>query len=364
MQQLVMNNRIIRGVIDYIENFSADNILRNKNIAAGFFLNKMRHISPLTEYHTEIFFQLMYMTPAELRLFKKPSDYMTLATFAQHSITGNSLIELKKLMEEEKLNVLVESTWNIAQGTNLENIEKIRLFCLLTSAYGLAQHSPDDKGFEITSEQAERAYLESPEPESEVVKEIAFSSDCINIEKPARNEPYEIYLKGREASELLKNGSIITHKKLTAIPHQYGVQGVNVTLHIYNEDSSTPIVRILKPHEYVYINTVNEIPVLVQHIIPTDKQDGTILCYAEEYPKSYITVKLNKNNKGIIDDSNDRNHMSNGLGGYSAVEIIFDKKRSQYIFLDNKGNIYDKGKTPNEEKCYATIEDYLKETTK
>ena len=206
MQQLLMNKKIIRGVIDYKDNFSANDVLRHRVIAGGFFLNKMRHISILTEYHTEMFFRVLFSTPLEFSLFlRNPSAYLTPSRVSFPKFTNEKMTEIKKLMEEEKLDVLVKKTWKIAEGTTLENTEKARLFCLLTAAYGLAQRSPDEKGFEITSAQAELAYLGKPEPEQEIIKEIVFPVGEFNVEIPARNQPYEIHLKCNEATELLKN---------------------------------------------------------------------------------------------------------------------------------------------------------------
>ena len=72
MQQLVMNNKIIRGVIDFNENFSAKDVIFNRKIAAGFFINKFYYISPSTRYHVEMFLQLQFFTPPILAFFSKP----------------------------------------------------------------------------------------------------------------------------------------------------------------------------------------------------------------------------------------------------------------------------------------------------
>ncbi len=357
MQQLVMNKKIIRGVIDYKDNFSANDVLRNRVIAGGFFLNKMRHISILTEYHTEMFFRVLFSAPPELSLFlRTPSAYLTPSRVSFPTFTDKKKRELKKLMEEEKLDVLVKKTWEIANETTLEDIEKAKLFCLLTAAYALAQHSPYEKEFEITSAQAELAYLGKPEPEQEKPKEIAFTAADFNVELPARKEPYEIHLKCSEATEQLKKGATITHRKLTAKKHIYGKTDVNVTLHIYDEADGAPSIITLNPFELVFVNTVGEYPVLVHpRPEPVCEQDGSILSCAEQFEGSYLTVRLNKDNKGIIDDSKylDR---SDCIGGQEAAEIYFD---NHYIYLSPNGTIHEKHTATDKTKRYATIKDYL-----
>lgn len=358
MQQLLMNKKIIRGVIDYSENFSAKDVLRDRVIAGGFFLNKMRHISILTEYHTEMFFRVLFSDPPELSLFlRDPSAYLTPTRVSFPKFTNEKMTEIKKLMEEEKLGELVEKTWKIADGTSLEGIEKARLFCLLTAAYGLACRSADEEGFEITSAQAELAYLGKPEPEPEVIKEIAFPADDFNIEIAARKQPYEIHLRCSEATELLKNGTAtITHKKLTAGKHVHGKMGVNVTLHIYNENDSEPSTVELKPYEYVFINTVGEYPVLVHpRPEPVCIQDGSILSCAEKFKGSYLTVRLGENSEGVIDDSKYADK-DDGLDGFPAVEICFKK---HYIYLDPEGFIHEKHMTTDKTERYVTIKEYL-----
>ncbi len=355
MQQLIMNNKIIRGVIDFTEDFSAKDVLYNREIAAGFFLNKMRNISVITRYHTEIFFQLAFKTPDELFLFKKPSDYLTKARFANRTFCPKEEEQLKKLIEEEKLEELAEKTWTIAQDTNLkDNTDKIKLFCILTAAYALAHHSPDEVGFDISPEQAERGYLGEPEPDKNGANELEFTSGNFVISRPVREQPYDIYLKRREAEKLLYSGEKITHIKLIADEHVDGRSNINLTLNIYGEDSDEPIqTEILARGEYRFINIVGEYPVLV-HGVPKCGQTDNVLCYAEQYSGSYLTVELN-GNCGKINHSHYSNR-SEGLGGCGAVEIAFNN--GHYIYLADDGIIHEKGKIPDATKRYASIDDY------
>ncbi|MBR6619566.1 MAG: hypothetical protein IKK85_04425 [Clostridia bacterium] len=360
MQQLVMNKKIIRGAIDFAENFSAKDVLFNRNIAAGFFVNKLYYISPTTRYHTEMFLQLQFFTPYILASFSKPSDYLTEAKFARGECSDEKRKQLQRLMEEEKLLELAEKTWAIAQATGLEDsIEKIKLFCMLTAAYALARRSPDENGFEISPEQAECAYLGKPEPDSSIgAKELIFTEVDTVINLPAREQPYEIHLQRSEAVKLLENGSRITHKKLIAAPHIDGRNGVSLTMHIYSENSNEFTVINLAVGEYRFINAVGEYPVLV-HTAPKCGLTDDILSYAEQYPGSYVTVRLTENG-GTIDDSQYKDRANAGLGkGTSAVEFAFEK--GHYVYLTPDGFIRRKVCSSEKNKRYAAIEDYLKD---
>ncbi len=359
MQQLVMNKKIIRGAIDFAEYFSAKDVLFNRNIAAGFFVNKLYHISLTTRYHTEMFLQLQFFTPDILASFNKPSDYLTEANFARNGYLYEKRKQLQSLMEEEKILELAEKNWAIAQATGLADIEKTKLFCMLTAAYALARHSPDEKGFEISHEQAEHAYLGKPEPDANLTeKKLVFTADDTVINIPVRELPYEIHLQRSEAVKLLENGSRITHKKLLATPHAEGRDGVNLTLHIYSENNSEFTVINLAIGECRFINVVGEYPVLV-HPVPKCGQTGNILSYAEQFPGSYVMVCLNENG-ATIDDSRYKDRVSAGLGkGTNAVEFVFEK--GHYVYLTPDGFIQRKGASTVGIRCYAAIEDYLNE---
>jgi len=358
MQQLVMNKKIIRGVIDFKENFSAKDVLFNRNIAAGFFVNKFYYISPSTRYHAEMFLQLQFFTPPILAFFSKPSDYLIEANFARLDLSDEKKKQLQKLLEEEKLLELAEKTWEIAQGTSFEdNIDKIKLFCMLTAAYALARRSPTEEGFKITPEQAERAYLGELETDVNLtLKDIKFSATDTVISLPVRAEPYEIHLQRSEAVSRLENGSRITHKKLIAAPHLQGRNHLKLTLHIYNGSDYTAME--LNIGEYIFLNAVDSCPVLV-HPIPACGQTGDILCYAEQYEESYLTVRLTESG-GKIYDNNYRNRRNDNISSKSAVEFIFNAK-GHYIYLAPDGKIHERDKETDAQKRYAAIEDYLKE---
>ena len=266
--------------------------------------------------------------------------------------------QLQKLLTDERVEDIAKETWEIAQKTSLEDsVDKIKLFCMLTAAYALARRSPAEEGFKITSEQAELAYLGEPETDANLtLKKIEFSTADTVITLPVRAEPYEIHLQRSEAVSRLENGSKITHKKLIAAPHLQGRNHLKLTLHIYNGSDYTAME--LNIGEYIFLNAVDSCPVLV-HPIPACGQTGDILCYAEQYEESYLTVRLTESG-GKIYDNNYRNRRNDNISSKSAVEFIFNAQ-GHYIYLAPDGKIYEKDKTNNSQKHYAAIEDYLKE---
>lgn len=359
MQQLIMNNQVIRGVPDYHDYFSAKDVLYSKTVAAGFFANRMQHLSLSAKFHTEVFLQLQYITPVHLKLYKKPEDYLDQATFVYGFWSLNRKNLLKELTKAEKLTKLTKETWKIAQATSLENdTEKIRLFCMLTAAYALAGRFPKEKGFDITSEQAERAYLGIPEPDTADTDVFSFDFSENEITLPVREQPYEIRLKRKQAVKLLEKGKEITHKKLIAGKHISGRNNVKLVLHVYGEDSTAPIqIEELDEGECRFVNVVGKHPVLV-HPTPACGQTGDILCFAEQYPGSYLTLKLTESG-GKIDDSKYEDNISDWLENVSAAEIKFSDECRIYLTAD--GIIHMKNLAPDKEKRYAAIDDYLNE---
>lgn len=356
MQQLTMNGEIIKGLIDFTEKFSPIDVLYKKEIAAGFFFNKLYNLSEITRYHTEMFFAILRNTPNQLEWFENPSCYFTINILFYVS---DDLEKIRPLMETEEFGTLAKTTWDIAQGTNLEAIDKVKLFCLLTAAYSLALHTPDEEGFKITSEQAEKAYLGKFETDESNEKELLELSSETNVVKlRVRDKPYKLILKRSEAVKYLENGGEITHIKLIADKHISGRNNVSLTLNIfYNEKDSEPMqTEILAEGEYRFINIAGECPVLVHPPVPQKyRENDNTVCYAEKSNKNYLRVVL-KENLGRIDST----ESTYDLNGDTAVEIAF-AENGNYIYLNKDGIICELNKFSDYSKHYASIEDYIKE---
>lgn len=356
MQQLTMNGEIIGGLIDFTEKFSPIDVLYKKEVAVGFFLNKLCNLSEITKYHTEMFFTLLRDTPNQLEQFENPSCYLTKNILFYYN---DDLEKLKPLMEKEGFTALAKSTWNIAQGTKLEAIDRAKLFCLLTAAYALALHTPDEDGFKITPEQAEKAYLgkyETDENNAKELLELSAETDVVRLR--VRDKPYKLILKRGEAVKHLENGSKITHIKLIADKHISGRNNVSLTLNIfYNEKDSEPMrTVILAEGEYRFINIVGEYPVLVHLPVPPEyRKNANTVCYAEKFSGNYLSVEL-EGNLGKIDSAKSNYDLSE----FTAVEIAF-AENGNYIYLDNEGIICEQNRTTDYSKHYASIEDYNKE---
>lgn len=260
MQQFKMKGMAINGPQRFKEYFSAQDLLEQRELAAGFLLSSFRHLTDAGLYHAEMFYSMVFVEELESffvafedcqAYYKAGAILAALPVFYRKSLLQN--VYFQQLEQQERLKEL----WELAQETGLKGQEQKRLFCMLMAAYSLAEKRLAD--CPIAPEEAKRLFLR----EKTIMQEgkwLAFSG-AGEIQLNARQQPYHILmLKG--AAERLKRGTRITLRKITALPHIQGAPGVPVTLLLYKspEDKNPRSVSI-PVGDYVYINFVGDIPV-------------------------------------------------------------------------------------------------------
>lgn len=374
MQQLKMKKRIIKGVRDYCRYFSPAELIYNRKTAALFLCNRFSHLSDTCQYHTEIFFKVVFLSPLDKYEFNEPSDYVEGGFVTDHCDTVGQMQRLITLMQEENIPAIAGTTWKIADGTSLPSDDKIKLFLLLTAAYALAHVSPDDEEYSITSQQAENAYLKKKEEEKVDINSLLLAGRI-----PANEEPYNIILRYDEAEKLLEEGATIEPRKVVAVPHAQGVRNVDVKLDIYSENQQEPLSRItVKTGDYIYINFVGDCPVLVHPTesrtdIGTAQRQGNTLTYsafgkmqqsidcskfdviclaAEDIGRGFLFVSKD----GIEDGCYSRKSESL-LCGNRCAEIVFIN--GSYVYLTPKGEIRTKLDFNNTDKKFITLGKFL-----
>lgn len=286
MKQFTMQGKAITGFMRFREYFSPEELLRQRELAAGFLYQHYRFLSDTMLYHTEMFYQTVFLWTDEMRM-ESPEEYRG-AYWAEAEILGGDREEWLDERLRQPQRVYSRSVlWQVAQGTGLPEDDKSRLFCLLEAGYALAGKTPAD--CPITSEQAESAYLRSVRPQNAAGTDFLAFSETGDIFLNAREEPYRILLC--QDPGILTEGRTITCRKLIARPHVQGSSAVSVCLSIYHspEDPKPQKVEFY-PGDYRYGNFVGNRPVFFHPVsveTPACKMErrGAKLRFQDEYGK-------------------------------------------------------------------------------
>ena len=235
MQQFKMRGQAITGPVRYRKYFCPEQLLRQKEIAAGFLYQHFRHLTDVCMYHAEMFYlaALMEHREADIIAFSSYRDYYPVGMFTLYLDTNASLRKnlLRQHFQEEKQVSLLQDLWKISRGAaSLSEADRNRLFCLLTAGYSLAGKTLQE--CPLTPAAAENAFLNRVDVKSAENWLVIPESGDIRLE--ARKEPYRILMTAG-ARERLLAGLCITQRKFVALPHAQSSSGVPVTLHLFRD---------------------------------------------------------------------------------------------------------------------------------
>lgn len=266
-RQLRMGGREILTPGDFCRSFSPTDLLRNREMAAGFARRKLSSLSPWHNYHGEMLFQAVfcwgdlydrgikdagegwedhcYASNFYEKSLRKDLKTGALETLEAHSlVTGPEFYRtvpgvwsnvkagwlssessaLKKVMAEACPGTL-ETLWTLAQNTDLPERDREKLFVILAAGYFLGGKSPEE--YPITPAEARRAYLREAVQEAHLPVE---REDSLIF--AASDIPYALPL-----TDLTTTSSIhtITLKKLVAVPSAQGATQKPVLLRLGEE---------------------------------------------------------------------------------------------------------------------------------
>jgi len=262
MQQFKMREMAITGTMRYREYFCPEQLLRQKEIAAGFFYHHFRHRNDIDMYHTEMFYLAAFMQKGETDIiaFFSCRGYYPVGVITLYLDKNISLRKslLRQHFQEEKQYKLLQDLWEVSRGAaSLSQGDKNRLFCLLVAGYSLAGKTLEE--CPISAEAAENAFLNRSDVKQAGKWLVIPDSGDIPLE--ARKEPYRI-LVGAGARERLLAGMCITQRKFVALPHAQLNSGVPVTLLLYtHEEDPNPAELTVGVGDYCYANFVGNVPV-------------------------------------------------------------------------------------------------------
>ena len=360
MQQFKMNGQSITRSQCYREHFCPQQLLRQKEIAAGFFYHHFRHLSDVCMYHTEMFYLAALMEPREQGIISSSSiqKYYPLSIITPYLSPNAALRKslLHQHFQEEQQITLLRDLWQLSrEAASLSTPDQNRLFCLLVAGYSLAEKTPQE--CPITPAEAEHAFLNRPDIKTEENWLLIPETEDIPLE--ARKEPYRI-LTTADAREQLQAGQCITQRKFVALPHAQS-SGVPVTLHLYgNTQDQNPQVVTVDVGDYCYANFVGNVPVWLhpavaesetcrvervkRKIIYTNKRTGHIEVLesplvepvgfaAEQHDSGWILMY-----GGNLSDARYSGKNQYFLHKEEIVQVEF--RGDLCLFLDTRGTVY------------------------
>lgn len=281
MRQFKMKGMAITGYTRFREFFAPGELLRQRELAAGFLYQEFRRLTDISMYHTEMFY---------LAAFPEPEDeeFLDFVSFQSYHQVGEVLANLDRyaglrkallrqhFMEPEQQNLLKEM-WALSRAaTALTPVQRDRLFCLLMAGYSLAGKDPEHCPLSV--KEAEKAFLRLPEEQQEDRWFALTGAGEIRLE--AREKPYRI-LMAQEAENILRAGGRIVQRKITALPHAQSSAGIPVTLLLYDgAEDPVPQEVTIQAGDYRYANFVGGSPVKIH---PAVCESGA--CRMERFEK-------------------------------------------------------------------------------
>lgn len=358
MRVFKMNGMQISSPKRFLTYFSPEDLLREKELAAGFVCHHLRTLSQWNIYHCEMLFMAIFRwsgcfrkpyvkyikrslydragchdrpcgrkplsQPFRTPPFFGPEDYCKALGPNRNLPYGSSLME--EMEEDGETLALLREIWALSKETGLDTEKQARLFCILSAAYLLAGKTPAE--CPISAPRAEAAFLGETIQEKESGW-YAFGpggEDAL----PAREEAYRILL---QRGLPLESGKTLRLKKLTAAAHSQGGTYLPVKLALYDgENDTAPREISFLPGDYRYLILAGDTPV---DILETRAENGPFRMEREGnrlllFKNGQQTDTIDCTGREIVSFAPDLH------GGYILVEpgwVDYTKYTYQQIFL-------------------------------
>ncbi len=356
MQQFFMNGKAITSIARFCDYFSPTDLLRNREVAAGFLHRYMRWLSLVHQYHVDVFFSVAVGAVRSVN-FPNWSSYCALrAGWSEITAHKDQKLVTRLIKESSQVDTL-QALWELAMATALEKQDKERLYALLAAVYCLGEKTLQTAP--LTVREAELAYLRQDPVEKNAPNGWHRFPAQGEIFLEARETPYRILL-GKNAEAALTGGKQIKIRKIQAEQHVQGYDVVPVTLMLYREpEDPVPVQVRLYAGDFCYANFVEDIMVFLH---PAQRQTlagqvwrkGNSLTIAL---KGRSPVKIDCEKEGILavipektgegylilrgellDDSGYSQAWLTPLVQENIVQAEFRKE--ECLLLNNQGQIY------------------------
>jgi len=239
MKELIMSGVQIVNELQFRRHFSPADLLRQRELAAGFAAQVMSPLSLGDGYHSQQLYRAVFQTLP--KRVEDPQDYGKEACFGILTDSNRAFLE---------------ELWDLLElGEGAEG-EGLKLFWVLAAGYFLSGSIPEEltvtKGELLDAYDRKLSSLEEPDwpPASE-------NGDII---LSARAKPYVLRLDPMEGATLLDRGEKLAPRRLVGAANRQGLSDVQVILQVRDENSGD-LVCPLDPGDYLYCNFVGDVPV-------------------------------------------------------------------------------------------------------
>ena len=241
MKELIMNGVQIVNELQFRRHFSPADLLRQRELAAGFAAQVLPPLSLRDAYHSKQLYRAVFQTlPQQVN---DPQDY------GKDACSG-TLTDAHRAFLEELWDLLELGTK--ACSTDLER------FWILAAGYFLSGNLPER--LTVTKQELLDAYDRKLPPREE--PDWPKDTGKGDIILPAREKPYVLHLDPAAGNRLLTRGGRISPRKLLGAVNRQGLSNTQTILQIW--DGGSHIYQlILEPGNYLYCNYVEDVPVFL-----------------------------------------------------------------------------------------------------
>ena len=238
MKELIMSGVQIGNELQFCRYFSPTDLLRQRELAAGFAAQVMSPLSLRDSYHSQQLYRAVFqILPQQVQ---DPQDYGRDA--CSGILTGVQ-------------RAFLEDLWDLLELGQEARGEDLKRFWILASGYFLSGSIPER--LTVTKQELLEAYDRKLPPKPE--PDWPAPPDCGDITLPAREKPYSLYLDIQKGAERLAGGEKLIPRRLGAV-NRRGLSNAKVVLDIRDGDSN-PYQLQLAPGDYLYCNFVGDVPV-------------------------------------------------------------------------------------------------------
>lgn len=238
MKELIMSGVQIGNELQFCKYFSPTDLLRQRELAAGFAAQVMSPLSLGDSYHSQQLYRAVFQTlPQQVQ---DPQDY------GQDACSG---------ILTDAHRAFLEDLWDLLELGGEARGDDLKRFWILASGYFLSGNIPER--LPVTKQELLDAYDRKLPPRVE--PDWPDSSGGGDIALPAREKPYILHLDIQKGAEWLAGGAKLISRRLDAVNRQ-GLSNAQVVLEV-RDGGSNPYQLQLAPGDYLYCNFVGDVPV-------------------------------------------------------------------------------------------------------
>jgi len=286
MRQLIMNGHQITDYLRYQEFFAPLELLRQKELTAGFLYRQARFLSDLHRFHAEMFYGAVFnwKNCVGFEMSGWEDYYSAAAPVSQLTLIGEAALDIQT--SDPAIRGLLADLWALASDTGLPTQDRDRLYCLLGAGFLLAGKYLTD--FALTPKTVRDAYVGRREENYRSEDPFAGTGDIL---LEARTVPYRVTMKAG-AGDRLADGETIRPRRILALPHAQGSLRHTVVIELADEVGCVTERIEIMPGDYRYCNMVGPMPVYF-HPVKDEKNNarlerqGNVLTYTDETGKVY-----------------------------------------------------------------------------